>query len=67
VPGQTNSWMDTIQTTSSPCIGDTINRSGSSTDDTPIDSNGEPIECSFPLWWLLAALAVGYVIKGRRS
>jgi hypothetical protein len=70
--GQVNSWMEQINISPVPCIGDTVRKVSSTSDiytngDGGVDINGVPTEeCAFPWLWLVVALGAGYLLKGRR-
>lgn len=65
--GQTNSWIDTIQTKGAPCIGDTIKSSGGSTGEVvdPNATGGETLLSNVPWMWILIGAGVGYLLRGK--
>ena len=64
--GQTNSWIETLQSTGTPCIGDTINfRGGTGSEYEEESTNGELLLSGLPWMWILIGAGVGYLLRGK--
>lgn len=72
--GQTNSWIGNIQLRTTPCIGDTVRMTSGAEGVTSftggdITPSGEEIpiqQTASIMWWIVAGLFVGYLLKGKR-
>jgi hypothetical protein len=66
INGINNSWFESMTTKPIVCSNGSILGGGSYGSEDATSGTEEGCGCNYSIWWVLGALAVGYLIRGNK-